>query len=97
MKRSEVLQKLRDLLPVVRARFDVDALFVFGSVARDEAGSTSDLDILVDFGGPAKFASFMGLKAFLEDEFRVPVDLVTRRALRPRMRPRIEAEALRVA
>lgn len=97
MKRTEVMAKLGELLPTVRDRFDVDALFVFGSVARDAAGSASDMDVLVDFRGPARFESFMGLKAFLEDEFGVRVDLVTRAALRPRMKPRIEAEAVRVA
>jgi uncharacterized protein len=53
--------------------------------------------VLVDFRGPATFERFMGLKLFLEDEFGVRVDLVTRRALRPRMKPQIEAEAVRVA
>jgi predicted nucleotidyltransferase len=39
----------------------------------------------------------MGLKLFLEDNLGVRVDLVTRAALKPRLRARIEAEALRVA
>ncbi len=97
MKRGDALKKLGELLPIVRARYDVDEIFVFGSVARDDACATSDIDVLVDFRGPATFERFMGLKLFLEDEFGVRVDLVTRRALRPRMKPQIEAEAVRVA
>jgi predicted nucleotidyltransferase len=39
----------------------------------------------------------MGLKFFLEDTLEVKVDLVTRAALKPRLRERIESEARRVA
>lgn len=70
---------------------------MFGSVARGEATEASDLDVLVDFVGPATFDGFMGLKLFLEDGLGVKTDLVTRPALRPRLRARIEAEARRVA
>jgi hypothetical protein len=51
----------------------------------------------VDFVGNATFDGFMGLKFFLEDTLGVKVDLVTRAALKPRLRVRIEAEARRVA
>ena len=97
MTRSEALNRLGALLPEARSRFGVAAISLFGSVARDEATDQSDLDVLVDFAGPATFANFMGLKLYLEDSLGVRVDLVTRRALRPRMRDRIESEALRVA
>jgi predicted nucleotidyltransferase len=80
-----------------RRRFGVRDLAVFGSVARGEASATSDLDVLVDFDGPATFDGFMGLKFFLEDTLGVKVDLVTRAALKARLRERVESEARRVA
>ncbi len=92
MQRSEVLQRLAahkdDLI-----RMGVKALAVFGSVARDEARMDSDVDILVDFQGPATFNGYMDLKFFLEDLLGCPVDLVTRRSIRPRIKARIESEA----
>ncbi len=81
----------------MRARFGVKDLAVFGSVVRGEASDASDLDVLVDFDGKATFDGYMGLKLFLEDSLGVRVDLVTRAALKPRLRARIEAEARRVA
>jgi hypothetical protein len=66
-------------------------------VARGEATAASDLDLLVDFDGPTTFDRFMGLKLFLEDTLRTKVDLVTRSALKPRIRDHILAEAARVA
>jgi predicted nucleotidyltransferase len=43
------------------------SLALFGSVARDDATDTSDVDVLVDFGAPPTFDQYMGLKIFLED------------------------------
>lgn len=95
MKRSETLQKLanhRDEL----TRMDVKTLAVFGSVARDEARPDSDADIMVEFQGPATFNGYMDLKFFLEDLLGSPVDLVTRKSIRPKLMTQIENEALYV-
>ena len=78
-------------------RFGVKSLALFGSVARDEAGPASDLDLLVEFEGAATFDAYMGLKLYLEDLLASHVDLVMRKALRPRMMASVEREAVRVA
>ncbi len=95
--RDLAFARLAELMPTVRARYGVLHLAVFGSVGRGEASESSDLDVLVDFVGSATFDGYMGLKLFLEDSLGVRVDLVTRAALKPRLRARIEAEARRVA
>ncbi|HMA91088.1 MAG TPA: nucleotidyltransferase family protein, partial [Polyangiaceae bacterium] len=92
-----VAAKLESLTERLRNEFDVAALHVFGSVARNEARADSDLDVLVDFAGAPTFARFMDLKFLLEDELQMRVDLVTRNALRPPVKARILAEARRVA
>jgi len=78
-------------------RFRVRSLDLFGSLARDEGHAGSDVDLLVEFDGAATFDQFMDLKFFLEDLLSRRVDLVTRSALKPRMRPIVEREAVRVA
>jgi len=77
-------------------RFGVKALALFGSVARDEAREDSDVDILVEFTAPATFDRFMELRFFLEDLLGRTIDLVTPKALEPRLRARIESEAVHV-
>ena len=77
-------------------RFRVRSLDLFGSLARDEGHPGSDVDLLVEFDGAATFDQFMDLKFFLEDLLARRVDLVTRAALKPRMRPIVEREAVRV-
>lgn len=81
----------------IERRFGVKTLAVFGSVARDEANSESDLDVLVVFAGPTRFDPFMRLKAYLENLVGTRVDLVTPKSMRPELRSQIEREALYVA
>jgi predicted nucleotidyltransferase len=96
MRRDDVLHTLRDHKDGL-AQFGVASLAVFGSVARDDASPESDIDILVEFAGVATFDRYMGLKIFLEDLLGAPIDLATPRALKPRIRPVIEREAIYVA
>lgn len=97
MTQDDLAFTLHGLHRRLREEFGVAALYVFGSVARGEAVAGSDVDLLVEFEGPPTFAQFMDLKFLLEDTLGLRVDLVTRGALRDRMRPRIESEARRVA
>jgi predicted nucleotidyltransferase len=75
----------------------VKDLALFGSVARDEATSQSDVDILVTFNGPATFDGFLGLEETLESLLGGKVDLVTDKALKPLIRPSVERDLIHVA
>ena len=97
MRREAAIEALRGQLPVLRRDFGVQRLALFGSTARDEARDDSDLDVLVDFDVVPTLDAFMGLKFFLEDRLGLRVDLVTPDALKPRMRPMVEREAVDVA
>lgn len=77
--------------------FGVKSLRLFGSVVRGEDRPDSDVDILVEFEGPATFSGFMGLSEFLEIVLARKVDLVTTKALRESLRDGILREAKKVA
>lgn len=96
LNRQIVVSRLRDCEEVIRA-FSVRSLSLFGSVARNEATSASDLDFLVEFEGAATLDSYMDLKYFLEDLFERSVDLVTRKTLKPAISQTVLEEAIRVA
>lgn len=72
--------------PVLRA-------YVFGSYARDEANSQSDIDLLVelDYSQPIGL-QFVGIKLDLEDQLHKPVDLVSVNGLSARIRPFIDRD-----
>ena len=97
MIRAQVMNKLRERLPGLQTRYGITSLGLFGSVARDEEGPHSDVDLLVGFLGDPTFARYMGLQEELEALLERKVDLVTTTGLKPRIRDRVLAELLDVA
>lgn len=87
-----LLKEHRDEL----AAFGLRRLALFGSVARNEAGPDSDVDVLVEFEGKPTFDRYAGLYDCLEDLLARPVDLVTVSAIRPFMREAVEEDACEV-
>ncbi|MDV3238034.1 MAG: nucleotidyltransferase family protein [Gammaproteobacteria bacterium] len=96
MNRAKALQILAEAKPELAQRYGVVRLALFGSTARDEARSDSDVDVVVSFDGPATSKKYFGVQFFLEDALGCPVDLVTEKAMRPELRPYIEREAVSV-
>ena len=73
--------------------FGVRRLGAFGSAARSEAAETSDLDFLVEMEHRT-FDAYMDLKELLEQLFGWKVDLVTKDALKPRLREPVLKETI---
>ncbi|RZJ11947.1 MAG: DNA polymerase subunit beta [Rubrivivax sp.] len=96
MNRDALLKLLAEHKPVLAERFGVRRLALFGSMARGTARADSDVDVLVDFDGPATSKRFFGVQFYLEDMLHRPVDLVTEAALRARLRPFVERDAIHV-
>lgn len=95
--RERVLQVLARHRDEMHRRFQVKTLALFGSVVRNEAGPESDVDILVEFEGPATFDRYMDLKFYLESLLGRRVDLVTFRALKSHVHAHVEEEAVYVS
>ncbi len=97
MRRAEALAILEQQTPQLKERFGVASIYLFGSTARDEAGEESDVDVLVIFRPEANAGLFTlsRLKSHLEQLFGCNVDLLTTGAIHPRLRQRIEGDAIR--
>ena len=96
MKREQLIGFLKENMTKIKG-YGVKSLAFFGSVARDEATDTSDVDVLVEFEGTVTFDCYMDLKFFLEDSLGCSVDLVSKKMLKPRVRDRVELEAIYVS
>ena len=94
---ADVLRGLRERVADLRNK-GVAALWVFGSVARGDARSDSDIDLLIDFASESEpsLLTLSGLQRDLADALGRPVDLGERRALKPRVAEAAEREMVRV-
>jgi predicted nucleotidyltransferase len=97
MNRDQALILLRQHEAEFR-QAGIGALYLFGSVARDQARGASDVDVFFDLERPQGFTLFdlVALRERMQDILGTKVDLMTRKGIHPRRRPRIEAAAVRV-
>src|SRR3990167_7548205 len=94
MDRSEILRRLAQQRQAVQ-QLGVRRLVLFGSIARGEETSTSDVDVLVELEHNS-FDAYMDLKFFLEELLQRRVDLVLADTVKPRLRERILKETVYV-
>jgi predicted nucleotidyltransferase len=95
-EREQLLAVLRAALPDLQRQWPIRSLAVFGSVARDEAKPTSDLDILVEFARPVALSVFLALEDRLARLTDRRVELVSRAALKPYVGRHVLREAIRL-
>lgn len=88
-------QKRQDVLRIA-SKYGARRMRVFGSVARGEDDAHSDVDFLVELDPGRSLFDLGGLQAELEDLLGRPVDVVTERGLKARMRERVLREAVPV-
>ena len=93
---ARLAKLLREALPELAERYSVESLGVFGSYARNEQGTQSDLDVLVEFGETPSLLRFIELEGRLEELLGVRVDLVMKDALKPWIGKRILEEVVPV-
>jgi len=67
----------------LRSEYGVVEIGIFGSVVHGAQDAESDIDILVEFERPVGFVRFMRLEKRLSELIGMPVDLVTKKALKP--------------
>ena len=92
-----VIEKLKANDDTMRS-YGVRRLGIFGSVAREEHGSESDIDLLVEFQkGTKTYDNFINLVFFLEELLGRKVELITTDSLSPYIGPRILEEVEYVA
>ena len=94
---EEIIEYLRVNKEVLRAKFGVTRLGIFGSFARNRQRMSSDIDLVVEFEkGRKNIHSFLALKRFLEKEFARKVDIGFEHSLKPVVRENIRGRVLYV-
>jgi len=96
MQQDHLLQTLKQKNAELTTKFGVKSLSLFGSVARNEATSASDVDLLVEFNRPTGYFGLFALQDYLEKLLGCPVDLGTLDSLKPHIKERIQGELLHI-
>jgi uncharacterized protein len=89
---DHIMRIIADSREQLRSEFGVAGIGIFGSVVRGEHGAGSDIDILVELERPIGFVRFMRREKRLAELVGMPVDLVTKKALKPHIGKRILQE-----
>jgi len=85
MNRNDILNKLKELKPFLNREYSVKEIGLFGSFASDSAKDDSDIDLLIELEKPIGW-KFFSLEIYLEQIFGRKIDLVTKNALREKLK-----------
>ncbi len=95
---QDILEFISSNRNLLREKFHITRIGIFGSYARKEQTIQSDIDLIVDFEVNTQnlFELKLQLKQFFKDRFNIDVDICRERYIKPRFRKRIENEAIYV-
>jgi predicted nucleotidyltransferase len=97
MNRDEIIAKLRETAPALRAE-GVTKLAIFGSRARGDARDDSDIDVLIEVDPDAKFSllNLSGVGLICEEATGLETQVSMRRSVDTRMAERIADDLVEV-
>lgn len=83
MNKEQIIQQLKAIKPILKERFGVNELALFGSYSRNEAKPGSDIDLLISFEKPCAHSLFSSYD-FLQECFSdIQVQIVSKGAIKP--------------
>ena len=89
MTKDECIKLLKKYMDILKDKYGITSLSLFGSTARGEQTAQSDIDLFVDTETPNPFL-LMDAKEFLENATGSSIDIVrNHQNLNPRLRKRI--------
>ena len=83
LDQTQIIKMLQKAMPALQKKYPIARLALFGSYARNEQKIDSDIDIMLEFSKPVGMA-FIDLSFELEKMFDKKIDLVSRKAIKPK-------------
>ena len=93
---KEILEKLRELKPILKEKFGIEEFAVFGSVARGEDTKKSDIDIAVIKAKSKNYFDLLEVKYFLKECLDKEIDIGYYDAIRPIFKKHINKDLINV-
>lgn len=95
MKTLEEIKKIiKNQKPILREKYFVREIGLFGSYVRGEQKKKSDVDILVEFEKPISLLKLVNLENFLADVMGIKADVVPKEDIRHELKERILREVV---
>lgn len=91
---EEIKEKLAKHKEELRGKYNVKEIGIFGSFITGEQGEKSDLDVLVEFEKSIGLFKFLELEEYIGSLTGVKIDLVSKKALKPRIGKHILEEVV---
>lgn len=92
-KMSDIVEQYRSQILLLAKENGVRNVRVFGSMARNEAGPDSDLDLLVDLENGKSGLALGGFLVDISELIHRKVGVVTEKSLHPKIREKVLLEA----
>lgn len=96
LTKKEILNKLKEIKPVLYDKFYIENLGLFGSYVRGENEKNSDIDILIEYDENKPFSLFtiIELEDFLTKLFNMKIDVVNKKSIKPELKDNIMKEVI---
>jgi len=91
---DKIIEKLKDLKPILENNYFIKEIGIFGSYVRDEQTENSDIDILIDYNRGMTLFEVVELQEYLENFLKKKVDIAFKKSLKPRIGKRILSEVI---
>ncbi len=83
ISKQNIINTLQNNMDVLKAKYAIESVGLFGSYSRDEQNDFSDIDLIVSFTKPVGM-ELIQLSFELEDILKNKVDLVSTKGIKPK-------------
>jgi predicted nucleotidyltransferase len=93
---NEIKSQVQALKPVLKSRFKVETIDVFGSYSRGDQTEKSDLDLLITYSEPVDLLLVARLRRYLRRKLHMKVDVISKEFLNKNIKDKVLREAVTV-
>ena len=94
MTLDETKRQLQELKPILKEKYKVQTIEIFGSYATSRQTQQSDIDLLVTYSETPDIVGVNNIKRFLRRKLGIKVDLVSKKYINPIIKDRVLKEAI---
>jgi hypothetical protein len=90
----QLSEEIKNMIISILVRHGIKKILVFGSYARNEATSNSDLDLIVEFPEGSSLLDHIGIEFELSETLKMKIDLLSQNGISPYIKDKIMKEAI---